>query len=273
MPLRLTYLGQSAVPVEVEGLTPASLRGMSLAEIERLPIVHGNTTPALAELFRVRGNAHDMQWELEGDLSGVHWIGAGMAQGSIRVLGNAGRHVGSEMTGGSIVVEGNAGDWVGGELHGGRIQVFGSAGHLVGSAYRGSQRGMTGGVIVIAGDVGNEAGHSMRRGLLAIGGNCGDFPGLNMIAGTIIIFGQCGLRAGAGMRRGTLALLGPERTRLLPTFRSAGPCWPSFMVFYLRQLARLGMQFDERLLTTAYELWSGDLVTIGRGEILMPVEL
>ena len=164
MTLRLLLKSRSSVPVEVEGVTPEAVRDKPLADIERIPIFHGNTKVPLAEFFDVSGDPTDGRMEWEGDLSGVHWIGAGMSSGWIHIAGSAGRHLGSEMSGGEIFVDGDAGDWVGGEMHGGLIHVRGRAGHLIGAAYRGSARGMTGGTILIHGAVGNEIGHSMRRG-------------------------------------------------------------------------------------------------------------
>ncbi|MFV2068992.1 MAG: formylmethanofuran dehydrogenase subunit C, partial [Pirellulales bacterium] len=151
MTLTLTYHGQTSVPVEVEGITPDTVRDKALAEIERLEIFHGNRRLPLAEFFSIDGDPSDGEWDIEGDLSGVHWIGAHMHEGAIRVRGAAGRHVGSQMTGGTIDVEGDAGDWVGAEMRGGEIRVRGRAGHLIGAAYRGSLRGMTGGTIVVDG--------------------------------------------------------------------------------------------------------------------------
>ena len=103
---------------------------MTLAEIERFEIFHGNRKIPLAEFFSVSGDPHDARFEFEGHLAGVHWIGAQMSEGEIHVQGDAGRHVGSEMTGGVMHVHGNASDWVGGEMHGGLIHVRGNAGHL-----------------------------------------------------------------------------------------------------------------------------------------------
>jgi formylmethanofuran dehydrogenase subunit C len=269
MALRLVYKGQTGVPVEVEGLLPAAVRQQSPGEIERFEIFHGNEKLPLAEFFSVSGSAGDNRIEFEGNLAGVHWIGAGMSGGEIQVAGDAGRHVGSEMTGGEIHVSGNAGDWVGGEMHGGLIHVRGSAGHLIGSAYRGSARGMTGGTILIHGEVGNEIGHTMRRGLLAVGG-CGDFVGLNMIAGTIFVFGPCGIRPGAGMRRGTIGLFGAGQTKLLPTFRPGSRDKPLILQLLFRQLRKLDFPVDDSLLDTEYRMFHGDLVAIGRGELLVP---
>ncbi len=269
MPLRLTYKQPQSVPVEVEGLLPEFVRGLSLAEIERLEIFRGNEKLPLGELFKVSDDPSDLQMEFEGDLSGVHWIGTKMTSGTIRVAGPAGRHVGSEMSGGAIHVHGDASDWVGGEMHGGLIHVRGRAGNLIGSAYRGSKRGMTGGTILVEGPVGDEIGHSMRRGLLAVGG-CGDFAGINMIAGTILVFGPVGMRTGAGMRRGTIALLGGQAPMLLPTFRRGGSDKLPILKLVLRELASLGYPFDPALQEASYQMYHGDDVTVGRGEVLVP---
>ena len=136
MPLNLHYTATTTVPVEIEGLTPDAMQSKSVDDVRRFEIFLGNQKVPLAEMFEIEGDCSDLQWHFHGDLSGVHWIGAHMQEGSIHVHGAAGRHVGSEMGGGTITVEGNAGDWVGGEMHGGRIDVHGSAGHLIGAAYR-----------------------------------------------------------------------------------------------------------------------------------------
>ena len=129
--------------------------------------------------------------------------------------------------------------------------------------------GMTGGVILVHGDAGHELGHTMRRGLIAIGGRAGDFAGINMIAGTVIACGGCGPRPAAGMQRGTLAVFG-ERPSLLPTFRPGGECEPLFLRLYLRKIAGLGLPISGAWLTAKYDLFHGDLLNGGRGEILVP---
>ncbi len=269
MPLRLTYRADTSVPVEVEGLLPHVVRAMALPEIERLPIVHGNEQRPLADFFAVSGHPGDNRIELEGNLAGVHWIGAHLREGAIHVAGDVGRHAGSEMSGGAMHVEGHAGDWAGGEMHGGLIHIRGNAGDHLGAAYRGSKRGMTGGTILVEGSAGHEIGHTMRRGLLAVGG-CGDFAGINMIAGTILVFGPAGIRPAAGMRRGTLGLLGSNPPTLLPTFGAGSRAQPLFVELLFRELRRLEYPVPERLTTSDYRTYHGDLVTVGRGEILVP---
>jgi formylmethanofuran dehydrogenase subunit C len=274
MALRLEYRGQTSVPVEVEGLTTDWACDKSLAEIEQFVIFHGNRKVPLAEMFTVSGDASDKRFDLEGNLAGVHWIGAGMASGAIHIHSPAGRHIGSEMHGGEIHVEGNADGWVGAEMHGGLIHVRGSAGHLVGAAYRGSRKGMTGGTILVEGNAGNEIGHTMRRGMIAIGGAAGDMLAFNMLAGTVLVFGECGIRPGAGMRRGTLGLFGPNPPPLLPTFRFGSTYQPLIMRMVLRGLRSRGFAIDASLDWAALEgaeldLYHGDLVALGKGEVFL----
>jgi formylmethanofuran dehydrogenase subunit C len=268
--LTLRYKVNTSVPVEVEGITPTAVRGKSLSEIERLAIFHGNQKPTLAEFFDVTGDAADGRMAFEGNLAGVHWIGAQMSDGEIHVHGDAGRHVGSEMTGGVVHVHGNAGDWVGGEMHGGVIHVRGNAGHLVGSAYRGSRHGMTGGTILVGGSAGNEVGHTMRRGLVLIGGGCGDFLGFSMIAGTVLVFGECGNRPAAGIRRGTVGLLGDNKPpAILGTFRKGSVCRPLYLQLVFRYVRSLGFAVDDQVSRAPYRLYHGDNVTVGKGELLV----
>jgi formylmethanofuran dehydrogenase subunit C len=269
MAITLAARTQTSVPVELEGLTPQWARDKSLAEIERFEIHHGNRKLPLAELFTVSGDASDERLEFVGDLSSVHWIGAHMTSGVVRVQGSAGRHVGSQMRGGEILVEGDAGGWVGAEMHRGLIRIQGNAGDLTGAAYRGSARGMTGGMILVDGSAGDEVGLAMRRGLIAIGGAAGDMLGMNMIAGTVAVFGACGSRPGAGMRRGTLALFGPHPPQLLSGFRYASTFQPVVVRLMLRTLRDQGFRAADALGDSKYDLYHGDQVTIGRGEVLI----
>ncbi len=268
MAITLTYNAQTSVPVEIEGFTPNWACDKSVAEIERFEIFHGNRRISMAEMFTVTGDASDREINFEGNLSGVHWIGAHMTSGVVRIHGPAGRHIGSQMSGGEIIVHGDAGGWVGAEMRKGLIHVKGNAGHLTGAAYRGSAKGMTGGTILVDGNAGNEIGLTMRRGLIAIGGSAGDMLGFNMIAGTVAVFGECGIRPGAGMRRGTLALFGPNPPQLLPGFRYASTCQPQTVRLMLKTLIDKGFRIDETLMRSEVDLYHGDLVSVGRGEIL-----
>jgi formylmethanofuran dehydrogenase subunit C len=268
----LTYRSTTTIPVEAECIRPDQLVGKSAAEIAQLPVQHGNAAAPLGEFFDVRGDAADEDILLEGDCTRVKWVGAGMTRGRITIRGPIGMHLGAEMEGGEIIVHGQAGDWVGAEMRGGRIHVHGNAGHLVGGAYRGSRLGMRGGVILVDGNAENEIGGTMRRGLIAIGGNTGDFAGAGMIAGSLFIFGQPGIRLGAGMKRGTIALFGPdENLKLLPTFRYACTYRPQFLEIYLRQLATWGFSVPALVGAGSFRRYSGDLVALGKGEVLQQV--
>jgi formylmethanofuran dehydrogenase subunit C len=266
--LRLTYQSDTTIPVEAECITPDNLAGKSLAEIAALPVQHGNAAVPLGEFFQVEGDAGDRDILVEGDCSRVKLIGADMASGRITVRGNVGMHLGAEMTGGEIVVHGRAGDWVGAEMRGGRIHVHGDAGHLVGAAYRGGRFGMRGGAILIDGKAGNEIGGTMRRGLIAVGGDVGDFAGVSLIAGTVLLFGQPGVRLGAGMKRGSVVLFGAEPA-LLPTFRYDCTYRPVFLELYLRQLRAWGFGPAALFVGGLYRRFSGDLVALGKGEVLL----
>ncbi len=128
---------------------------------------------------------------------------------------------------------------------------------------------MTGGTILIDGSVGNELGHTMRRGLIAVGGDAGDVIGFNMLAGTIVVLGATGIRHGAGMRRGTLLLLGDSPPPLLPTFRYACRFRPLATTLVLRSLETLGFAVPDSLWLRDVELYNGDLIAGGRGELLV----
>ncbi len=269
MALQLSLKTATHIPLEVEGLTPDVTRGLSRAEVEKFAIFHGNAKVPLAEFFAVSGEPADSTLVFSGDMSGVHWIGAKMTAGTVRIDGRAGRHVGSQMRGGEIHVSHDVGDWVGAEMRGGLIDVRGSAGHLVGGAYRGSAKGMTRGTILVHGSAGNEVGHTMRRGLIAIGGDCGDFVGFSMLAGTILIAGAPGIRHGANMRRGTIGFLGGEHPPMLPSFRRTCRGRPGMLPLLWRELQRRGFPISTEATTSDYEIYAGDLIEGGRGEILV----
>ncbi len=265
--LRLRYRAVTTIPVEAECITPDNLAGKNPAEVAALLVQHGNRQEPLGEFFHIEGDAGDGDVLIEGDCSCVKWLGAGMKSGRLTVRGAVGMHLGSEMVGGLIEVFGAAGDWVGGEMRGGRIHVRGDAGDLVGAGYRGSRFGMRGGAILVEGKAGNEIGSGMRRGLIAIGGDTGDFPGVSMIAGSVFVFGKPGGRPGAGMKRGSLVFCG-ARPVLLPTFRFDCVYEPVFLKMYLRQLRHWGFPVAERFLGGPWQRYSGDLVALGKGEVL-----
>ncbi|HEV2972898.1 MAG TPA: formylmethanofuran dehydrogenase subunit C [Pirellulales bacterium] len=268
MPLRFEHRAELTLPVDLAGITPEWARDQRLEEIERREVLVGNHRMPLAELFAVSGDPSDAEIDLVGDLSRVHAIGAGMTSGTIRVEGDVGRQLGAEMSGGKIHVMGHAGDWLGREMRGGRIHVAGNAGDFAGGSPAAARRGMSGGELLIAGNAGDEVGRAMRRGLIVVGGAAGDSLGLNMVAGTALVFGRCGPRPGLGMRRGTIGLF-TAPAELPLTFRRANRWRPQFMRLLLNYVCRIGMTGADQFLDSEYLSYHGDLLRLGKGEILV----
>jgi formylmethanofuran dehydrogenase subunit C len=80
--IRLTQTSTTTILIEAECITPDGLAGKTTAEIAALPVQHGNTAGPLGEFFRLKGDASDQNIVLQGDCSGVKWVGSGMASGS-----------------------------------------------------------------------------------------------------------------------------------------------------------------------------------------------
>ena len=257
------------VPLEAEVISPDALMGLSESEAAKLAVYHGNRKIELGDFFTVTGQVDESAplVEVEGDLSRIKLIGHSMSAGRLVINGSVGAHLGAAMKGGEIQVYGNAADWVGREMSGGRIVISGNAGHMVGSAVRGNLAGVQGGEIIIHGNALNEVGNGMRRGLIAVGGNTNDFTGVNMLAGTIVVLGKLGMRPGAGMTRGSIIAM--ERSEMLPTFTYNSTIQPDFIRFYLFHLRKLGMAIRDEFLSGHYERWSGDSISLNKGEILM----
>ncbi len=270
MPLRLTLRQVPPVPLEVEQVLPSVFRRVGRADWPRLEVYLGKEKQPLGDWFDLEGAPDDETVVWEGDLTRVHWIGAGLDTGRIEIHGSAGRHIGSEMTGGEIVVHGDAGNHLGAEMKGGRIVVHGSAGHLVGGAYRGSLLGMRGGEIIIDGNAGNEVGHSMRRGLIAIAGDVDDLAGFAMRAGTIVVGGRAGIRHGAEMVRGSLVYLSDTSVSLIPTVRPGSVQQPVVLRLIAAHLENIGFRHNRQWGSRPYRIHHGDFLAGGRGEFWIP---
>lgn len=265
--LTLTLLTPGSLPIDLTGITPSWARDKTLSEIERHSIRQGNRPLPIAELFRVGGDPADNRLQISGNLRSVHRIGAKLDSGAIEVEGTAGRRLGAEMSGGTITVHGDVGDWAGCQMQAGTIRVHGDAGDYLGSAYAGSTRGMRGGTLLVDGAAGREAAHCMRRGLIAVAGSLGPMAAMDMLAGTLVVLGNIGIRPGAGMRRGTI-LSAHRPERILPTFRHAGSTRPVIVRMLLLHLQRSGFKIPAELLDSNYDLYHGDGVSLGRGELL-----
>jgi formylmethanofuran dehydrogenase subunit C len=262
MTLTLTLREQPDVPLEADVLAPDRLAGAD--DIAALPLWHGNERTRVGEFFAVSGAGDDVR--LEGDLSRVNLVGAGMTAGRLMVAGDVGMHAGAGMRGGELRVEGDAGDWAGAAMRGGTLVVRGSAGGRLGGALPGERAGMRGGEIVAHGDAGWQVGAGLRRGLIAVGGRVGEAAGLRMLAGTILALGGAGPRAGAGMRRGSIVT---TEAAPLSTFVFSCVYRPPFLRLYLRRLRALGLAVSDEQLDGRYARWCGDGLELRRGEILI----
>jgi formylmethanofuran dehydrogenase subunit C len=265
--LKLTFRAPSAVPLELDGITPERVAGLTPLEVAKLPVQYGNRSEPLGAFFDVtpdRDRLADLHFA--GDTRNVKSIGAGMTAGSVFVEGPVGMHAGARMRGGSLVLDSRAGGWLGAEMSGGYIEVRGHAGDQVGAAYRGSRRGTTGGTIVVRGSAGDELGLLMRRGLIVVEGNCGEFAAASMIAGTLVLLGEVGQRCGAGMKRGTI--LTARELSLPPSFRYACSYQPTFVPMVLAQLRALHLTVPPAF-GGNLRCFRGDLLTGGRGEVLV----
>ncbi len=265
MALTLTLREEPGVPLEAEVLCPDRLSGASREEIETLPVWHGNECTRVGEFFAISGAGDDVR--VEGDLSRVKYVGAGMTAGRLTIAGDVGMHAGAGMRGGELHVEGDAGDWAGAGMRGGTLVVRGSAGARLGGVYPGERVGMHGGEIVVHGDAGERAGEGLRRGLIAVAGRAGDAAGLRMLAGTIVALGAVGARTGAGMRRGSIVTMAPATP--LATFVFSCTYRPPFLRLYLRRLRALGLPVSDAQLDGRYARWCGDALELRRGEILI----
>jgi len=261
--LTLTLREQPDVPLEADVLTPDRLGGAE--DIAALELWHGKERTRVGEFFAHSGAGDDVR--LEGDLSRVKFVGAGMTAGRLTVAGDVGMHAGAGMRGGELHVEGDAGDWAGAGMRGGKLVVRGTAGSRLGGVYPGERAGMRGGEIVVHGDAGEQAGAGLRRGLIAVAGRVGDAAGLRMLAGTIVALDGLGPRAGAGMRRGSIVTMAPATP--LATFVFSCTYRPPFLRLYLRRLRSLGLPVSDDQIGGRYARWCGDGLELRSGEILI----
>lgn len=207
-------------PIEAKNITPDIFAKKSLKELAALEMWEGNRKRSLSDLFNIKNDSspsEEFTIKIEGDVSKLRNLGAGMTKGGIVVDGDVGMHLGEEMSGGTITVAGNAGSWAGSKMKGGTIEIKGNAGDYIGASYRGSTQGMKGGKIIIHGNAGYEVGCFMRNGLIKILGDVGLFAGIHMSNGTIFVQGNSEGRAGAQMINGKVVVVGyvPD---VMPTF-------------------------------------------------------
>lgn len=273
MPVRLRWLDRTTLPVDAEALSPRAVAGLSGAAVARLTLRVGNAQTPVGELFAVAddpeaGTADGLT--IEGDLTHVRRLGAGMDSGTLEIRGDVGPYLGEGMTGGTIRVIGSASHWAGAEMRGGVLRILGDAGDGLGAARPGSRLGMRDGVILVDGRAGEDVGRAMRRGVIAVRGGAGEGFGSDLIAGTLISLGPVGRDVGVGMKRGTVVLAGRDAPDLPATFAPSGWHVFPFMTVYLRRLAAWGFETPAALSSDRFRRYNGDLAGGGQGEILVP---
>jgi formylmethanofuran dehydrogenase subunit C len=271
MPLVVSprFTSSETFAIDLAGVVPQRVATLSIAEVGDLRILADGRSASLGELFDLSGAANDLTIECRGDFSRVHRIAAGMAGGTMRVLGSVGRHAGEGMTAGLLDVAGDAGDWLACELVGGEVRIAGDASDNVGAALPGRSVGMRGGLVQVAGRVGHLAGARLRRGVVAVGRGCGDAAGFEMRAGTVVVGGPLGAAPGLGMRRGSIVALTAQPT--VPTTFRRGRAWhPPFLPLLLRHLAAGGFAPARAVAPPLWRQWHGDFLAGGRGELLHP---
>lgn len=251
--------------IDLTGLTPAKFASLSQGEIEGLAVGTGRRPVKLGDLFAVSGTPGDTLI-IEGGSARIDGIGADLADGTIIVEGDAGAYAGRRMKGGRLDIRGAAGPYLASGLRGGLVLAK-SAAELVGAPRVGERFGMMGGIVVVAGNVGDRAGDRMRRGTIIAKGRFGASAGSRMMGGTL--WTETGFGDGPGplMRRGTL--IGPSVDRLLPTFADAGLHDLNVLRLISRYFAKELGDLAPPPLPAKMRRISGDLATIGKGEILL----
>ena len=148
--------------LEVEGVAADRFAALSSAEIARLPAWLGRREAKLGDFFDVQGE-RSARVRIEGMLTHVDGLAAGMSGGELIVAGDVGGRLGVGMTGGEIIVRGSAGAGAGARVRRGLVVVTGDVGGDAG-------RGMIAGTLVVFGRTGADPGQSLKRGtIVAIG--------------------------------------------------------------------------------------------------------
>ncbi|GJD52067.1 Formyltransferase/hydrolase complex Fhc subunit C [Methylobacterium crusticola] len=250
--------------LDLSGVTPAGLAGLSEAQAARLPVGTGRRGLVLGDCFSVSLDGGE-ELRLVGGAERLDRVGAGLAAGRIVVEGDVGQCLGAGMTGGALRVAGSAGPFAGTGARGGLIRIDGDAGESAGGAVHGAAAGLDGATLVVGGRAGDRLGDRMRAGLI-LAETAGAHAGARMIAGTIVAE-TLGDHPGYGMRRGTL--VARRHGALLPTFVETG----RQDLVVLRLLAKALEPLSARhadLARAPLLRRAGDLATLGKGELFAP---
>lgn len=252
--------------INLSGINPTKLAGLSAAEVARLHVEAGPEKICLGDCFKVEGTGNDTL-VIEGTNARCDFIGAENKDGTIIVDGDAGFYAGRQMRGGRLEIRGNAGAFLASSLEDGLVVVDGSAGDNLGAPLRGERDGIGGGIVVVKGEIGNSAGARMRRGTIIASGKIGSGAGERMMGGTLWTATGFGTDAGIQMRRGTL--IGPSVERMRPTFLDCGLHELGILNIMSRYLKETLGELAPHPITGSVRRFAGDMASIGRGEILL----
>ncbi|MGZ4864631.1 MAG: formylmethanofuran dehydrogenase subunit C [Halobacteriota archaeon] len=231
--LTLTPKDVEYLVLEASVITPDTMSGKTLEEIEQLPVLEGNTTWPLGRFFSVTGkvadSAEDQGIIIAGDVPRVKYIGSKMTAGAVLCKGDVDMYCGAWMKGGRIRVKGDADAFCAIQMEGGDILFEGNVFDYLGASYRGDWRGMKGGNIVVNGNAGQSVGEYMMGGRITIKGDVGINAGIHMGKGIgrkdtpprIIIHGNTPGRVGAFMNFGHIFVLGKIEA-MMPGFSTNG---------------------------------------------------
>lgn len=252
--------------VSLAGITPAFCNGKTESDLANHAIMIGCRRINLGDLFSISGSASD-RLVLEGLTDSFDDVGEGLDTGTIIVDGTVGGYAGRKMTGGTLSISGDAGPFLASRMSGGKVMVSGSAGDYVGGIKAGEKFGMTGGIVVVEGTVGDRAGDRMRRGTIITRSTFGAHAASRMMGGTLWTEAGFGPEPGPLLRRGTL--IGPNAKSLLPTYIDGGHHDLGVLRILSRHMkAELGDKAPKPL-PEKIRKFSGDMATIGKGELLL----
>ena len=266
---RLHWKKQPPGLIDGSGLRPDRLCGLSIDELAKESIRYGRRRYDLGELFDVESlpGEEEAALYIPGSERFVG-LGEGMVSGTLEIDGPAGEGVARGMTGGCVRVLGSAGNLAGAGMAGGVLVVEGDVGEMAGGPGPGELRGMTGGELLVHGNAGGYAGSRQRSGLIAVRGRVGECPAYKMLAGTLLVCEGELAAAGFGMGRGTIIGLSAQ-PKVLPTFRRDGFVQPVVLRLLWRRLNALGFPLPAGLDDARFVSFSGDLLSLHRGELLL----
>jgi formylmethanofuran dehydrogenase subunit C len=254
-------------------LTPAMLATGDPLELARVVVGTTRSALCLGDVFRIDQRPAGRTIAVECGTARIDGLGTGLGpDGYLIVVGDAGDRAGQGLRGGTLEIRGSAGAHLGAGMARGLIHASGHAGDGIGGLLAGARFGMTGGTIVVGGDAGARTGEKMRRGTIVVRGASGPLTGARMLGGVIAVEGRLGTEAGRLMRRGTVLAPGGTATSALPaTFADCGVHDLVILRLMIRDWQRTLGVLAPKLATSRVHRFAGDLATIGKGEVLVPV--